>query len=79
MGAASTAESLFNRLEEVVLPAYPVVREGKRALSLYTDRVLLSGSGPTIFGLFDSRKEAIRAKNHLARDGRWQLFVTRTV
>lgn len=71
---------LYNRLEEVVLPAYPIVKEAKEVLSSYNPAgVLLSGSGPAVFGIFNSRKEAMGAKQRLGRDGRWQLFLTRTI
>lgn len=70
---------LYNRLEDVVLPAYPIVKKGKEVLSLYTKRVLLSGSGPAIFALFDKRKEAIRARDGIKKDGRWQLILTETI
>jgi len=71
---------VFNRLESVVLPAYPSVRRAWEALSLYTtDGALLSGSGPTVFAIFNSRKEALRARDRIKKDGRWQLFLTRTV
>lgn len=71
---------LYNRLEDVVLPAYPIVREAKEVLSSYNpEGALLSGSGPCVFAVFSKRKEAIRAKARIKRDGRWQLFLTRTV
>jgi len=67
---------LYNRLEDVVLPLYPVTGEGKRALLHYTDNVLLSGSGPSIFGIFNTKKQAYLALRGLAKDKRWQLFLT---
>ena len=73
------SDSLYNRLEEIVLPRYSLVREAKEMLAKFTDMVLVSGSGPTIFGLFSTRKEAARAKTHLKRDRKWQLFLTETL
>ena len=70
------AYSLYNRLEDVVLPLYPIVKEGKQALLDFTDKALLSGSGPSIFGIFRTRKEAELAKAELRRDNRWRLFLT---
>jgi len=78
-GLIRAANSLYNRLEDVVLPIYPIVNEGKKALSLYAEGVLLSGSGPAIFGLFRKRKEAVRARRDIRCDRRWQLFLTETV
>ena len=73
------ADSLYNRLEEIVLPRYSLVRCGKEMLAKFTDMVLVSGSGPTIFGLFSTRKEAARVKTHIKRDRKWQLFLTETL
>ena len=70
------AYSLYNRLEDVVLSLYPIVKEGKQALLDFTDKALLSGSGPSIFGIFRTRKEAELAKAELRRDNRWRLFLT---
>lgn len=75
-GLIRAANSLYNRLEDVVLPLYPIVAEGKKIMSLYAKGVLLSGSGPAVFGLFKGRKEAARAKRIIGRAGRWQLFLT---
>jgi len=73
------AYSLYNRLEDVVLPLYPIVKEGKKALLHFTDKALLSGSGPSVFGIFRTRKEAERAKAELGRDNRWEVFLTQNV
>ncbi len=77
-GLTRAANSLYNRLEDVVLPIYPIVSEGKKILSLYAEGVLLSGSGPAIFGLFRKRKEAVKASKDIRCDKRWQLFLTET-
>ncbi|MFC1807352.1 4-(cytidine 5'-diphospho)-2-C-methyl-D-erythritol kinase [Candidatus Omnitrophota bacterium] len=71
-------KSIFNRLEEVVLPIYPRVRKVKEMLSLHTKGALLSGSGPTIFGLFSKRKEAMRARDRIQDSGNWRLLLTKT-
>ena len=76
-GLTKAASSLYNRLEDVVLPIYPIVSEGKTILSSYAKGALLSGSGPAIFGLFSKRKEAERARRDISRDKRWQLFLTK--
>ncbi|MFH1867611.1 MAG: 4-(cytidine 5'-diphospho)-2-C-methyl-D-erythritol kinase [Candidatus Omnitrophota bacterium] len=77
--SSKKSDFLYNRLEDVVLSAYPIVKKGKEVLSLYTDRTLLSGSGPTIFALFDKRKEAMRARDGIKRDNNWQLVLTKTI
>ena len=78
-GLTRAANSLYNRLEDVVLPIYPIVSEGKKILSSHAEGTLLSGSGPAIFGLFSKRKEAVKARRSIRRDKKWQLFLTETV
>jgi len=72
------APSLYNRLEEIVFALHPVTKRIKDRLSLYTNTTLLSGSGPTIFGLFDERKEAIKAAADISKHNKWQILITRT-
>lgn len=56
------AEQLENVLETVTVPAYPVIQEIKERLEqLGAVRALMSGSGPTVFGLFTNGKKAKRA------------------
>ncbi|MFH1645090.1 MAG: hypothetical protein ABIB11_01580 [Candidatus Omnitrophota bacterium] len=71
---------LFNRLEEVVFTSYPIVARVKEGvLSTGPSGVLLSGSGPTVFGLFNSRKEALRAKRKISLHNRdWRFILTQT-
>lgn len=48
----SILRSLFNRLEEAVLPTYPSLREMKGRMGpLCPGGVFMSGSGPTLFGV----------------------------
>lgn len=55
-----------NVLERVSIPAYPVIGEIKKRMTEYGARVsLMSGSGPTVFGLFDTKEQALRAKERL--------------
>jgi 4-diphosphocytidyl-2-C-methyl-D-erythritol kinase len=70
--------ALYNRLEDIVLPLYPVVKKARKAMSRHTKNVLVSGSGPTVFGLFHNRKEANKAKSKLKDNSRWRLFLTTT-
>jgi 4-diphosphocytidyl-2C-methyl-D-erythritol kinase len=40
----------------------------------------MSGSGPAVFGIVSSRKEAVTLKRQLDRENRsWRIFVTKTV
>lgn len=51
-----------NVLETVTVPAYPVIDEIKKTM-LKNDAMgaMMSGSGPTVFGLFEDRQSARRA------------------
>jgi 4-diphosphocytidyl-2-C-methyl-D-erythritol kinase len=68
-----------NDFEQVVFPEYPELREGKRALVRAGAKYAsLSGSGSTLYGLFGSRAEAVRAAIRLGKQG-WAAQVTRTL
>lgn len=57
---------LGNVLEEVTLSLYPEVRQLKNCMErLGADGVLMSGSGPTVFGLCAKESKAIRVYNGL--------------
>ncbi|MDO4297081.1 MAG: 4-(cytidine 5'-diphospho)-2-C-methyl-D-erythritol kinase [Lachnospiraceae bacterium] len=56
------AELMGNVLETVTVPAHPVIREIQdEMLRLGAVNAMMSGSGPTVFGLFDSREKAQNA------------------
>ena len=60
----------FNRLEEVVLSAYPEVAALKQRLSVGgAGPVLVSGSGPTVFGMVRGAELARRLGSNLAETG----------
>lgn len=63
---AGVAEGLCNVLEEVTIKEYPVISDIKK--QLLSDGALgamMSGSGPTVFALFDSKELATRAMANL--------------
>lgn len=72
------AAHMGNVLETVTIPNYPVVDEIKKhMLSNGAVGVMMSGSGPTVFGLFDDEDTAKKAykamrSSHLAR----QVYLT---
>lgn len=70
--------SMGNVLEEVTVPAYPVI-QGIREQMLQCGalQAMMSGSGPTVFGIFDSYARAKEACARLRR-GRLakQVFLT---
>ncbi|SCP95607.1 4-(cytidine 5'-diphospho)-2-C-methyl-D-erythritol kinase [Anaerobium acetethylicum] len=56
------AGSMGNVLEEVTIPAYPVIQDIKDAMNRNGALgAMMSGSGPTVFGLFDDIKLAKKA------------------
>ena len=60
------AGRLGNVLETVTVPAYPVIQEIKDTMADYGALgSLMSGSGPTVFGLFTDKKDAERAYEEL--------------
>ena len=71
------ARHLCNDLEMVVAHQYPEVIEAKEAL-LKNGAAggLMSGSGPTVFGLFSDAGQARKAKEILSQNDNWQLFLT---
>ncbi len=69
----------FNRLEDVVLTAFPAVSALKQRLSLGGARpVLVSGSGPTVFGVTEGSEMARRLAADLANAG-IKTFACRTL
>ena len=73
-------EEFPNDLEEVVANRYPVIKRIKE--ELYGCGALaasLSGSGPTVWGLFKAREEAIEAAESLRREDGWWIKVTHPI
>lgn len=72
-------EDFVNVLENYTLQAYPVVAEIKAALKeTGAEAVLMSGSGPTVFALYDDLERAIDVSRSL-RKKRLESYWTRTV
>ena len=67
------SENMGNVLESVTIPAYPIIEEIKNHMKEHgAVNAMMSGSGPTVFGLFDDKMVAERAcealrESHLAR------------
>lgn len=72
------ASLMGNVLESVTIPAFPVVGEIKeRMLSRGAVNAMMSGSGPTVFGLFDDRRKAEKAyADFSAEDSLNEVFLT---
>jgi len=71
---------LSNDLEKVTFGKYPFLRSIKTSLiELGALGSLMSGSGPSIFGLFNSEKKAQEAGKVLASDTRGDVFVVKAL
>ena len=68
-------------LECVTIPLHPVIREIKdRMLELGAINSLMSGSGPTVFGIYEKDEELQKAYEALAESGlAKQIFMTEPV
>ena len=61
-----------NDLEPVVSAAHPEIAELKRRLlSLGAQHALMSGSGATVFGVFDNSEASKRAESRMRATGHW--------
>ncbi len=66
---------LYNDLETVTAARYPEIEEIKQTLlSLGANGALMSGSGPTVFGLFRDKAVARSVFRHLAGEYPWNVF-----
>lgn len=74
-------EAIFNSLEPVTTALYPeVLRIKEKLLQLGLQSILMSGSGPAVFAVVSSRKEAVGLCRLLKKESRfWQVFLTWTV
>ncbi len=72
------AEHMGNVLEDVTIPRYPVIREIKQEmLSAGALNAMMSGSGPTVFGLFENKIAARNAQERIKRKALVkQIYVT---
>ncbi|MCM8761199.1 MAG: 4-(cytidine 5'-diphospho)-2-C-methyl-D-erythritol kinase [Candidatus Omnitrophica bacterium] len=77
--------TLHNDLEGVVIGKKPVIGKIIQCLaSSLGRRTMVSGSGPSVFCLYRTRREAIRAKTKLFRSiapssrRRWRIFIVET-
>jgi 4-diphosphocytidyl-2-C-methyl-D-erythritol kinase len=73
--------SLTNDLEKVTLTLHPILGQIKSLLLANgAEGALMSGSGPTVFGVFTDEESALRAEHRLQKqDKRWLLFRARSL
>ena len=71
-------ERMGNVLETVTIPAYPVIQEIKEhMMACGAAGAMMSGSGPTVFGLFENKMEARKAQERIRAKGlAKQVYVT---
>lgn len=66
-----------NVLETVTIPAHPVIQEIKdEMIRLGAAGAMMSGSGPTVFGLFDDKEKAETAYRQMCGLGGRDVFLT---
>ena len=67
---------LYNDLEKVTASWYPDIIAAKEALLRHgAIGALMTGSGPTIFGLFSNTEKAQSANYSLSKNKKWKLFL----
>ncbi len=71
-------ERMGNVLQDVTIPAYPEVERIKEQMkALGAVNAMMSGSGPTVFGIFDNEEKAQEACQKLRESGSCQqVFLT---
>ena len=68
---------LKNDLESAALTRHPQIAQMKEELLARGARgALMSGSGPVVFGLFSTKKEAERAEKAMALPAGWKTVIT---
>lgn len=72
------AESLYNVMEDITVPKYPIIQEIKTVmLENGALNSIMSGSGPTVFGLYDDIEKAEQTVELLkAKELTEQLYLT---
>ncbi len=74
------AEELYNDLEKVSLQRYPVLSEIKeRLMANGALGSLMSGSGPTVFGVFDNEEDSKRASGELEKEQIGLVFTVHSI
>ena len=64
---AAVAAHIGNILESVTVAGYPEIADIKNSLKAFgADGVLMSGSGPTVYGIFTDEERAKRAKDGMS-------------
>lgn len=68
-----------NLLENVVIQSYPVIKSIKqRVVKTGAKVTLMSGSGPTVYGIYENKETAVRALDELRKNGN-EVILTETI
>jgi 4-diphosphocytidyl-2-C-methyl-D-erythritol kinase len=79
LAVRNIASGLHNDLETVTAAAHPVIHRIRQSLlEQGAAGVLMSGSGPTVFGIFETGTGCMTAAENLSNRG-WKLFPTETL
>lgn len=75
----SLAKNMANVMEKVVIPKYPIIQKIKEIMVGYGALgSIMSGSGPTVFGLFDDEAKLYRCKEELEKHIE-KVYVCKTI
>lgn len=73
------AENMENIMEQVVIKEYPIIAQIKEDMVRYGALgSIMSGSGPTVFGIFADEEKLLRCKEFLERKVE-KVLVTKTI
>ena len=72
------ANTMGNVLETVTIPNYPIIDDiKKQMMASGAINAMMSGSGPTVFGLFDDEEVAKKAMEDMKASGlAKQIYLT---
>jgi 4-diphosphocytidyl-2-C-methyl-D-erythritol kinase len=71
---------LTNDLEETVFEIEPEIKRAKqRLLNIGASKAMMSGSGASVFGVFENEQARERAIGALAGEAKWRIFPVKTV
>jgi 4-diphosphocytidyl-2-C-methyl-D-erythritol kinase len=74
------ASGLLNDLERVTLILHPVIKELKDLLIRHGALgALMSGSGPTVFGIYPDKRDAEKAAQAIKAGQNWSVFLTNSL
>jgi 4-diphosphocytidyl-2-C-methyl-D-erythritol kinase len=73
------AENMENIMEQVVIKEYPIIAQIKEDMVRYGALgSIMSGSGPTVFGIFADEEKLLRCKEFLEKKVE-KVFITKTI